>query len=124
VPEADLHDRVMRVLAEANPADGLAVFNSDLSGGNDPAESSERAIWVDGEPTEPGPVEFDGLDGIRFDDGSRLDFAGECERHMQENRLLVSYSYRQPLGAFSGTLPGGIALARGLGVMEYHDAHW
>src|SRR5215204_5419211 len=72
----------------------------------------------------PGPVEFDGLDGIRFDDGSRLDFAGECERHMQENRLLVSYSYRQPLGAFSGTLPGGIVLARGLGVMEYHDAHW
>ncbi|HKH14401.1 MAG TPA: hypothetical protein VKA47_07065 [Solirubrobacterales bacterium] len=60
-------------------------------------------------------MEFDGLDGIRFDDGSRLDFAGECERHMQENRLLVSYSYRQPLGAFSGTLPGGIELAAGLG---------
>ncbi len=32
--------------------------------------------------------------------------------------------YRQPFGSFSGTLPGGLELERGLGVMEHHDAHW
>jgi hypothetical protein len=95
-----------------------------VSGINDPPELSERGIWVDGEPTEPGPVEFDGLEAIRFDEGSRLDFAGECERQREESRFGVRYTYRQPLGAFSGTLPGGIMLASGLGVMEHHDAHW
>ena len=29
----------------------------------------------------PGRSSFDGLEAIRFDEGSRLDFAGECERH-------------------------------------------
>ena len=72
----------------------------------------------------PGPVEFDGLEAIRFDEGSRLEFAGECERRREESRFCVRYSYRQPLGAFTGTLPGGITLASGLGVMEHHDAHW
>lgn len=105
-------------------ADGRSIGWNLVSGINDPAERSERGIWVDGEPTEPGPVSFEGLEAISFDDGSRLDFAGECERHRDENRLLVRYSYRQPLGAFSGSLPGGIALASGLGVMEHHDAHW
>jgi hypothetical protein len=95
-----------------------------VSGINDPPESSERAIWIDGEPTEPGPVTFDDLEAITFGDGSRLEFAGECERRRDENRMLVRYSYRQPLGTFSGTLPGGIELATGLGVMEHHDAHW
>lgn len=105
-------------------ADGRSVGWNLVSGVNDPPERSERAIWIDGEPTEPGPVEFDGLDGIRFDDGSRLDFAAQCERRLEESRFLVRYSYRQPLGAFSGALPGGVTLARGLGVMEHHDAHW
>jgi len=27
-------------------------------------------------------------------------------------------------GFHPGTFPGGIELATGLGVMEYHDAHW
>jgi hypothetical protein len=69
-----------------------------VSGINDPPERSERALWVDGEPKEPGPVSFEGLEAIAFADGSRLRFAGECERRKQENRLLVRYSYRQPLG--------------------------
>ena len=41
-----------------------------------------------------------------------------------ENLLLVRSDYRAPFGTFSGTLPGGIALARGLGVMEHHRARW
>jgi hypothetical protein len=104
--------------------DGRSVGWNLVSGINDPPERSERAIWIDGEPTEPGPVEFDGLEGIAFGDGSRLEFAGECERRREESRPFVRYTYRQPLGAFSGSLPGGLELARGLGVMEHHDAHW
>ena len=104
--------------------DGRSVGWNLVSGINDPPERSERAIWVDGEPFEPGPVRFDGLEAIAFDDDSRLRFSGECERRRQENRLIVRYIYRQPFGSFSGTLPGGLELEHGLGVMEHHDAHW
>jgi hypothetical protein len=105
-------------------ADGRAVGWNLVAGVNDPAAASERAIWVDGEPIrEPGPVEFDGLEAIRFGDGGTLGFSAEAERSKQENRLLVRYSYRQPFGTFSGML-GDIELASGLGVMEHHDATW
>jgi uncharacterized protein DUF2804 len=104
--------------------DGRSVGWNLVSGINDPPERSERAIWTDGEPSEPGPVSFEGLEAIAFDDGSRLEFNGECERRRRENRLLVRYTYRQPFGTFSGTLPGGLELDHGLGVMEHHDAHW
>ncbi|MGH2951366.1 MAG: DUF2804 domain-containing protein [Solirubrobacterales bacterium] len=105
-------------------ADGRAVGWNLVAGVNDPPQRSERAIWIDGEPTEPGPVEFDGLEAIRFDDGARLEFAAECERRKDERRPFIRYTYRQPLGAFSGTLPGGLRLTEGVGVMEHHDAHW
>jgi hypothetical protein len=104
--------------------DGRSVGWNLVSGINDPPERSERAIWANGEPSEPGPVSFEGLEAIAFDDGSRLEFDGECERRRKENRLLVRYTYRQPFGSFSGTLPGGLELDHGLGVMEHHDAHW
>lgn len=104
--------------------DGRTVGWNLVNGINDPPQRSERAIWIDGEPSEPGPVEFDGLEAIGFDDGARLEFTAETERSKVENRLLVRYSYRQPFGRFSGTLPGGLRLERGLGVMEHHDAHW
>jgi hypothetical protein len=104
--------------------DGSLVGWNLVSGINDPPERSERAIWLDGRPSEPGPVTFDRLGAIEFDDGSRIEFAAECERRMEENRLLVRYSYHQPFGTFSGTMPGGLELEWGLGVMEHHDARW
>jgi hypothetical protein len=104
--------------------DGRSVGWNLVAGINDPPERSERAIWLDGQPSEPGPVVFDGLDAIDFGDGSRLSFSKEFERSRDENRLLVKYTYRQPFGSFTGTLPGGIELERGLGVMEFHDATW
>jgi hypothetical protein len=104
--------------------DGRSVGWNLVEGINDPPESSERAIWIDGEPVEPGPARFEGLDAISFGDGERLEFTAECERERSENRVIVRYSYRQPFGTFSGTLPGGLELEHGLGVMEHHDAHW
>jgi hypothetical protein len=105
-------------------ADGRSVGWSLVSGINDPPRRSERAIWLAGRPSEPGPVDFEDLEAISFEDGSRLEFAAEQERHRKEKLLLVRYEYRQPFGSFSGTLPGGIELERGLGVIEHHDAVW
>jgi len=104
--------------------DGRSVGWNLVSGINDPPERSERAIWLDGEPFEPGPVGFEDLGAIAFGDGSRLRFERECERRKEENRLLVRYKYRQPLGSFSGALGAELELERGLGVMEHHDARW
>jgi hypothetical protein len=105
--------------------DGTPLAWNLVSGINDPEQGSERAVWVDGLAREPGPVEFDaGLGAIRGDDGSELRFAAEAERARSENLLLVSSEYRAPFGTFAGTLPGGIELAAGRGVMELHRARW
>lgn len=104
--------------------DGREVGWNLVEGVNDPPERSERAIWVDGEPFEPGPVEFDRLEAVAFDDGARIECAAESERSRTEKRGPISYSYRQPFGTFTGTLPGGLELASAFGVMESHDARW
>jgi hypothetical protein len=106
--------------------DGRDVAWNLVTGINDPPRHSERAIWVDGRPSEPEPVEFtgtDGLDGIRFAGGERLDFIGEADRSHEDNMLLIKSSYTHRFGAFEGSL-GGIELASGLGVMERHSALW
>jgi hypothetical protein len=95
-----------------------------VSGVNDPPERSERAVWLDGAVSEPGPVSFEGLESIAFADGSRLAFSAEAERRASENLLIVRSEYRQPFGTFSGSLPGDLELAAGFGVMERHDAVW
>jgi hypothetical protein len=104
--------------------DGRAIGWNLVSGVNDPPERSERAVWLDGDPFEPAPVRFEELDAIEFDDGARLVFSPEFERRRAERLPLVRYSYRQPFGSFSGSLPGGIEIDRALGVMEFHDATW
>jgi hypothetical protein len=94
-----------------------------VEGINDPPQGSERAVWVDGEPTEPPPVRFRGLDGIELSEGESLDFASEAEHVRNDNYLLIRSRYRHRFGGFSGVL-GGLTLASGLGVMEEHDARW
>lgn len=100
--------------------DGRAVAWNLVEGVNDPPRNSERTVWIAGEPHEPGPSDF-AADLSRVDD---LAFHAEAERRREDNALLLRSSYRQPFGTFSGTLPGGLELAEGYGVMEDHDAWW
>lgn len=105
--------------------DGVALAWNLVSGVNDPPTGSERAVWVAGEPHEAPPVSFAAdLSKITCQDSSELRFRAEAERSRNENLLIVRSDYRAPFGTFSGTLPGGIALAHGLGVAEHHRARW
>ena len=106
-------------------SDGLATAWNLVRGVNDPPTGSERAVWVAGQPHEAAPVSFAAdLSSISCEDGSSLDFRPEAERSRRESLLILSSNYRAPFGTFSGTLPGGIPLARGLGVCEHHRARW
>jgi hypothetical protein len=106
-------------------ADGRSLAWNLVAGVNDPPEESERTVWIDGEPSEPGPVQFaDDLTAIRFPDGGTLDFRPEAARERRENLVLLRSSYRQPFGSFKGELVDGIELAEGYGVMEEHDVRW
>ena len=90
-----------------------------------PPALASGAFWIAGVPGEVGPVQFAAdLSQIDCVDGSRLDFHAEAERSSAQNLLIVRSDYRAPFGTFSGTLPGGIELAHGLGVVEHHRARW
>jgi hypothetical protein len=112
--------------------DGRQVAWNLVDGVNDPAHDSERTVWLDGVPGEVGPVRFaedlSTVGDLSFSDDSSiagdLSFREEAVRERNENRLLIRSRYRQPFGTFSGSLPGGIALAEGWGVMEDHDVWW
>ena len=91
----------------------------------DPPQGSERAVWVAGSPTEAAPVSFAAdLSSIRCEDGAELRFLAEAQRSRHDELLIVGSDYRAPFGTFSGTLPCGIPLAQGLGVVEHHRARW
>lgn len=104
--------------------DGRSLAWNLVTGINDPLRSSERTIWLSGEPTEPGPVEFQGLEAIHFEDESRLDFTAETHRtHHEAVPLIARSDYDAPLGQFTGTL-NGVPVDSALGVMEAHDVVW
>ena len=104
--------------------DGRSVGWNLVTGIHDSPRDSERTLWVDGEPREVDPVEFDELAAIGFESGERLEFDGWCERTDRTNLLLMRSYYRQPFGTFKGELPGGLRLAEGYGVMEDHEVWW
>jgi len=64
--------------------------------------------------------------GVRWQSGipGELRFAAGAVRARDDNLLVIRSEYEQPFGTFSGTLPGGIELAEGYGVMERHVAVW
>ncbi|HST38132.1 MAG TPA: DUF2804 family protein [Conexibacter sp.] len=105
--------------------DGRSAAWNLVEGINDPAAGSERTVWLDGVPVETAPATFaHDLSAVATADGGELRFAAEATRARDENLLLVRSSYRQPFGTFGGTLPGGVPLASGYGVMEQHTAVW
>jgi hypothetical protein len=106
--------------------DGRTVAWNLVSGVHDLAAASERTVWTDGAAHEVGPVGFPGdLDGVHFaEEGAALSFRAEAERARSDDLKLFASRYRQPFGTFSGSLPGGITLAEGYGVMEWHDVRW
>jgi hypothetical protein len=103
--------------------EGRHVAWNLVEGINDPPRGSERAIWVDGEPSEPSPVRFRGIEGVDLGDSGSLDFTSESAHARDENYLLFRSRYRHRFGSFAGAL-GALTLAQGLGVMEQHDAVW
>jgi hypothetical protein len=99
---------------------GEAVAWNLVDGVHDAPEASERTVWVDGEPYEVRPEPF-------AEDLSRvgeLRFEEWCAREDHTRRGPFRSDYRQPFGSFSGTLPGGLELDSGYGVMEWHDVRW
>ncbi len=106
--------------------DGRALAWNLVAGVHDAPGASERTVWLDGVAHEVGPVDFPGdLDGVAFTQhGAQLRFSAEAERAQSDDLKLFRSDYRQPFGTFSGSLPGGVELAQGFGVMEWHEVRW
>ena len=107
--------------------DGQAVTWNLVAGVHDVGAVTERAVWRGGVPVPPGVMSMsDKLDRVTTVDGGDLRFHTEAVRSRDDRVLggLIRSEYVQPFGTFAGTLPGGIELASGIGVMEFHDAHW
>jgi hypothetical protein len=100
--------------------DGSPVAWNLVSGVGDPPLHSERTVWVGAEAVEVPPCRF-AADLTQVDD---LRFTAEAVMRRRINLGLMRSRYLQPIGTFSGRLPGGVELAHGLGVMEHHDAWW
>jgi hypothetical protein len=106
-------------------SDGRRVAWNLVDGVHDDPRASERSVWLDGSPSEVGPVAFEeDLSEIAFSEGGTLRFTEWAAREDKTNALLLRSWYRQPFGTFSGELPGGSTLAEGYGVMESHDVRW
>jgi hypothetical protein len=90
-----------------------------VEGVHDAPESSERTVWVAGEPREVAPVAFDDLRAV-----AGLRFEAVTTRAKRENYLVVRSDYEQPFGRFEGDVPGAGPLAEGWGVMERHEVAW
>jgi Protein of unknown function (DUF2804) len=99
--------------------DGRSVAWNLVDGVHD-GVASERTVWIDGDAHEVPAQEF-APDLSRV---GELDFREWSAREARMNLLVMRNRYRQPFGEFSGTLPGGLALAEGYGVMEEHDVLW
>lgn len=100
--------------------DGREVAWNLVAGVNDPPAGSERTVWHGDTAFEPAPSAFaSDLSAV-----GELRFEAEAELSRSIHLGVLRSDYRQPLGRFTGRLPGGVELAEGYGVMERHDACW
>jgi hypothetical protein len=105
--------------------DGRPVAWNLVAGVHDSPTDSERTVWADGAAREVGPVTFAAdLHSVAFAEGGALAFDAGATRARRDNLLVLRSDYEQPFGTFRGTLPGGVELAEGYGVMERHVAVW
>jgi hypothetical protein len=106
-------------------ADGRALAWNLVVGVHDAPTGSERTVWVDGAAQEVAPCAFaHDLGTVSWKDGTELRFAEEARRARTNDFKLFASTYVQPFGTFTGTLPGGLTVARGWGVMERHSVRW
>ncbi|CAB4901137.1 unannotated protein [freshwater metagenome] len=107
---------------------GRSIGWNLVDGIHDDEAASERSVWVDGRAAHVGPVRFardlSGVRSVAPDGLVDLAFRAEATRARRDRLVVVRSSYEQPFGTFAGTLPGGVTLAEGFGVMERHDAVW
>ena len=105
--------------------DGRVAMWNAVVGLNDTLPHIENTVWIDGSPQPIGLVSIaKDLATVTFDDGNVMRFDRQAERATMIDFLIIRSAYRQPFGRFSGTLPGGLELAEGYGVMEDHLALW
>jgi hypothetical protein len=114
------HTRWLWSAGVGRAAGGERVAWNLVEGVHDAPEASERTVWVDGRPHEVGPQRF----AADLSSVGELRFEEWCTREDHTRRLVLRSDYRQPFGSFSGTLPGGLELESGHGVMEWHDVRW
>ncbi len=100
--------------------DGTALAWNLVEGVHDAARGSERTMWEGGSAREVAPVPI----AADLDAAGDLRFVAEARRARTTRFGPLSSDYVQPFGTFAGTLPGGVALAEGFGVMERHAARW
>lgn len=91
--------------------DGRAVGWNVVTGINDPERASERAIWIDGMPSEPDPVRFDGLAGVEFADGSKNELHGRIGARPRRQSLARPLSLPPPVRNLRGEAARGRAAA-------------
>jgi hypothetical protein len=109
--------------------DGSALAWNLVAGVHDAPQGSERTAWVDGAARELEPCVFAAdLSGVTWPAPDAADaelrFAEEARRARTDDLKLFASEYVQPFGTFAGTLPGGIEVASGWGVMERHAVRW
>jgi hypothetical protein len=104
---------------------GRSVAWSAIVGLFDTAHNSERTIWIDGVPSEIGPVQFSGdLRSVSFGEGGEISFHQEADLRQRVGLLVIKSRYDHWFGSYEGSLPAGIELRHAVGVRERQDALW
>jgi Protein of unknown function (DUF2804) len=104
---------------------GRTVAWNVIVGLFDTPQQSERTVWIDGVPSEIGPVRFsEDLRSVSFSEGGEIRFQQEANIRKRVGLFLVKSRYDHAFGPWEGSLPGGIQLKNAVGVRERQDALW